>query len=58
MKKEKWIIAACSSEGDGIEFLRIDGSISLIKEKLINMVKKIWKRKVLNLDLPEQKSWR
>lgn len=58
MKKEKWIIAACSSEGDGIEFLRIDGSIRLIKEKLINMVKKIWKRKVLNLDLPEQKSWR
>ena len=40
MKKEKWIIAACSSEGDGIEFLRIDGSIRLIKEKLINMVKK------------------
>lgn len=42
MKKtiNSWIIAVCSSEGEGIDFLRFEGTEEEAKAKLADMVEK------------------
>lgn len=40
MKKRNWIIAACCSEGESIDFLRFQGTDEEVKEKIADMVTK------------------